>query len=735
MNAPPSLDARRDATAVALLIVLALAIQLPLYDRWLSLLDEGAIAQIADQITRGGLPYRDGVHVALPGIFYLTAGLYGLFGASLVVGRWLMVAAFSALVALVYLLARSVAGRTAAFIVGLLCVAYRAWAFPHWQMLSYSPLAILLVMVAAGLLVIDIGKPRPHWVPLAGAVTGCAALFKQDSAGIGFVALTLWVLVSGYGSTGSWPAALRRAGRFGLAGALPVVAVLLAFVPSGLTLELLHQTVWFPLVAQPVWASAAGGGHYTAFPTLWPPWEMAEAIRGKGLFSYFPSLLLDLHWRDIIASPLYKQTLLPEIFVRVVFLLPYGLLAILIGHEVRSHRSKPDSERSRVTRQRLRLLLVLGVALILSFNRPRDWVHLLVLYPGTLVLLAPLIELAAGHAAGLRRRSVMALSAGLTSCALAASVALVMAAREHYSVPIRSERAGLYASEHVAAVLNPLLDALATPAGQEPAALAALPASPALNFLLERPLATRFLTLLPLQEFEDRDAQVLADLARHPEADYVYSLNRASYTPRPQDYMPEVFEALIDRHQLGAGPGRVFSGTRMDGLLLARLDPRSPVREAVLYDFAEQLGKATIERIDVSGRVSATQAQASVDAWPFESPLLTIAPPLPPESIGIRYRVEVPERARLRFGVAMNPDTWAGFLPTALHFVATVDGEPVFDTILDPRVDVADRRWVWADVPIEAGTHEVSFQTSTNNAFGAKPGIAGWARPRLVRAP
>jgi len=732
MNAPPSWDARRDAAAIALLVVLALALQLLVHDRWVSLLDEGAIAQMADQIRHGKPPYQNGVHLALPGIFYVTAALYATFGASLLVGRLMMVAAFTALVVLVYVLARSVAGRSAALAVGLVCVAYRIWAFPHWQMLSYAPLAILLLVIAVAVLMTDTGQTRRRSIPWAGAICGIAIVFKQDSAGIGFVCLGLYVLLSVLRVSGSWSTALKQGVLFGISGVLPLLLVLLAFAPAGLTGEIFHQTIWLPLVAKPLWTSTAGGGDYTAFPTVWPPWETAEAIRGKGFFTYFPGLLLDLYWRQILESPLFKQTLLPETFVRCVFLLPYALLLGLVARVIWTARTRPDAAGSRGVEQRMWLILSFAAAAILSFNRPRDWVHLLVLYPATILLLAPAIEIAAGTATGLRRRIVLGVAITAAASALALSFAIAFAAREHYSTPIRSERAGVHATPHVAAVLNPLLEQLATPADTSPTALAALPASPTLNFLLERPLVTRFLTLLPMREFSDRGAQVLADLARHPDADIVYSLNRAAYTPRPQDYMPEVFDALIDRYQLGSGAGGVFNGTRTDGLLLVRLERRSATRERMLYDFAEQLGNATLHVVGGEAQDLAPDA-AELDRWPFEAPVVTFAPPQPPHVHELRYRFETGTAGRLRFGAAMNPDTWAGFLRCSLHFSVVLDGMPIFETTLDPRSELADRRWAWADLPIPPGEHEVGFRVSAGNAFCAAPDIAGWARPRLVR--
>src|SRR5262249_10334638 len=55
----------------------ALAVQLPIYDRGFSLLDEGYLLTLAGEIARGKLLYRD-VYVdnPLPGAFYLLAAWF-----------------------------------------------------------------------------------------------------------------------------------------------------------------------------------------------------------------------------------------------------------------------------------------------------------------------------------------------------------------------------------------------------------------------------------------------------------------------------------------------------------------------------------------------------------------------------------------------------------------------------------------------------------------------------------
>jgi hypothetical protein len=741
LETPPSaFDVRRDGMALAALSIFAIAIQLPIYDRWLSLLDEGAIAQIADQINHGLLPYRDGVHVAFPGVFYLTAGLFEIFGPSLVVCRYFMVGLFIAFICVFYLLARTVTSRGAAFGTGLLAVSYRVWAFPHFQMINYSSLVILPLMIGVAILALDVAHPRRSLPPLAGAAMGVGIAFRQDLAGIALAVLSIFVLVTGHSRGSTWRVAFWRAIGFGAAGLSVPIAIVLAFASVGLAGELLHQTLWYPLVAQPYWTPISFGGFYAGFPPLWPPWEQAEAIRDTGFFSYFPGLVLDLYLKDILKSWVFRETVLPELFVRAVYTLPYALLAILILHEVKrtARNREPSGEPAgaSVRAGHLRLLIAFGVAALLSFNRPRDWIHLMVLYTPTLLLLGPLVELLAGSAPTRRRRLVLASGAAGAGIALIVSFALAIEAHRRYGTPLAAPRAGLFVDENCAAVINPLVARLMPEAGGDPAPLAALPAQPVLNFLTGRPLATRFLTLLPNKEYPDRDEQVVRDLNRDPRTEIVYSIRHIPFAPLPQDFIPGVFAKLVAHYQLGTGRSEIFSGTNPDGLLLVHLKRREERHEDVLYDFAEHLDQAVISRFDDAGKSGGgappDDTIRRIDTWPFESPVVTIAPLVSPGARSLTYAVEAGTEARLRFGVAMNPDRWSSFFARSLHFVVRIDETVVFEDTIEPHRNFDDRGWKWADVPVAPGRHSVEFEVSTDNRFGTDLGIAGFARPRLV---
>jgi hypothetical protein len=745
MSTPPPLALRRDTVALAVVVLASLAFQLAMHDRWINFLDEGAIVQIADQINHGKLPYRDAVHVALPGVFYLTAALFELFGPSFLVGRYLMVATFTAFVALVYVLARTVVGPGSALGAALFAVAYRVWAFPHWHMLSYTPLAIVCLMAAVTVLAWDVR--RPHWAkpPLAGFVVGIGIVFKQDCTTVTLGVLALFVLGAARGRGLAWWPALRRAAGLGVAGLVPPAVAVLAFAPAGLAVEVLRQTIWFPLVAQPVWApSLDGQPHpYIGFPPLWPPWAADEAIRRFGFFSYFPSLVLDMFWKQILVYPLFRNTPLPEIFTRTAYCLPYALLALLAGRELLARRRRGAGMPAPHV-QNLRLLLAFGAGLMASFNRPRDWIHLMILYPPTIILGAVAVELGAGRTAGLRRRLVRGAAVCLLAVNLVAAAVDTTAARRYYSHALAVPRAGVHVHPDTAACIEPLLQSLMpAPEDADPAPLAALPYHPTLNFLTGRPLATRFFTVLPLAEFPDRQEQILADLARDPRTEIVYSLQHGASMPRPQHTVPRVFAALVDGYRLGAGPGQLFSGARPEGLLFARLVPRGSSgaevdveAERVLYDFAAQLADGTVHEVggwnDGPPAPAATDERVRLEMWPFERPVVSVTPASPPGRTLLTYGVEVPPAARLRFGIAINPDEWSHFFPVATRFIVSVDDHVTFEQQLDPRGNFADRRWVWADLPIPAGRRTIVFTVITGNGFGAQPNLVGWARPRLV---
>src|SRR5439155_7884250 len=117
-SAPPSVS--YDRTIAGLLFLVALAFQLPVFDRWGGFTDEGRVLQTAAELYRGRALYRDVVRPDPgPAAFYLLPSLFRVTGPSFVAARVAVAALSSAMAALLYLFARSAMRRWPALLVGL----------------------------------------------------------------------------------------------------------------------------------------------------------------------------------------------------------------------------------------------------------------------------------------------------------------------------------------------------------------------------------------------------------------------------------------------------------------------------------------------------------------------------------------------------------------------------------------------------------------------------------------
>ncbi|GFE62150.1 glycosyltransferase family 39 protein [Geobacter sp. AOG2] len=130
-----------------LIVILALSTLLRLafihepFDR-----DEGQYATIAQEILRGGLPYRDAIEIKPPGTFYLYALAIGMFGATIEAVR-MFAALYSMLTALaIYGVARHIGGTRAGLCSALLYGVFST--IPRLQGNSNTEVFLVLPMTA-----------------------------------------------------------------------------------------------------------------------------------------------------------------------------------------------------------------------------------------------------------------------------------------------------------------------------------------------------------------------------------------------------------------------------------------------------------------------------------------------------------------------------------------------------------------------------------------------------------
>lgn len=694
--------------------MLAVALQWPLRLRALSLVDEGLVVQVADDLLHGRRLYADAVAYAWPGAFWLTAGVFALAGTSVETARTLALVVFALAIALAYLIARWTLGRFGALVVALVFLAYRVWAYPHWQMVNYSPLAMMWLLAAVWASGEAIARQRMLWAVAAGIMAGLAAISKQDLglATVGLLGAALALAPAGGGR--------QRLGGFALGAAAVLGTTLLVLAAQGVLVPWFHETVLAPLYA-------VQNFEYPARPPLWPLFVQDAGLRARA-FSYLPSVLVDLHWSAIVGSRLWRETAVIDAFVKVLFHLPWLLPLAAVPLVLHDLRGRAGGVRD----QRFVVLVAAAVAAAVAFNRPHDWVHLLVLYPPTLLVLAALVARGAergGRVGALVGGAALAIALGLA----AGSAWLALGLVRRHDTPVRSARGTLYAPAEQARPVQALLDAL----GERPRSpLASWPYHPLVNFLADRPPLSRYYILWPVDRHAGRDAEILATLAAHPDADIAYSQMQVPHYPRPQAYAPLLFAHLADAWEVGA----VFGG-EPGGFTLLHATRRAhpPPGRSLL----PELLRAPVQLLPVDGAgepqpTDAPERLVGEAIWPFHRVLRMATLP------GLWTRVALPllpaagDRFEVAFGT--NPDYLGTIFAPGARFAIRIaaDGteEEVFAASCDPSARASDRSWRQVQVdlaPWHGRAIVLALQVSSLVPVAPERlDVAGWADPRLV---
>ena len=217
------MERRRDRLALLVLVGLGLAYQLCLFREGVGLIDEGHLANAARRIAAGEILYRDVYTVYPPASFQVVAGLFELFGTSLLVVRGFHIAMTLALSVLVFVAGRRFMETPFAWLAGAL-VAATGWHVIlegcHYAYLYGAvPMAALWLLARADAEgALDRGR-----LIAVGALAGVSLSFRLEPfVGLALAGASVVLLREGFG---------RRAWA-GLAWL--IVGTLLVVVPIGL---------------------------------------------------------------------------------------------------------------------------------------------------------------------------------------------------------------------------------------------------------------------------------------------------------------------------------------------------------------------------------------------------------------------------------------------------------------------------------------------------------------------
>lgn len=155
--------------------------------------DEGLALTGAMRVAAGQIPHRDFYANYGPAQFYVLAGLFKIFGESLVVERLFDLFIKAALVTWVYALTSSYCRRTVAVCTSLVTVLW-LFGLPNLSGTANVPASLLNLISSTLILPVFLSRVSPRRMFTAGALVGAATLFRYDT-GLALVGIHACVVI------------------------------------------------------------------------------------------------------------------------------------------------------------------------------------------------------------------------------------------------------------------------------------------------------------------------------------------------------------------------------------------------------------------------------------------------------------------------------------------------------------------------------------------------------------
>ena len=547
---------------ISLILLSSAAIQIPLHNRNAIFNDEGIIFNFAEDILNGEIPFKDIPSYTTPYLFYFLALLYKVFGASLLISRYAMAVVFSMTAVFVFLISRELMEDWLAFVMAIVFVAHRVWAFPVWNMIGYSTFCIFFLAVAVFLLLKFNRKPQLRTVFLVGVVMGIATMFKQDYGGFAGIGILLYFFLwpkLRKNDDGSSPLSFSRMQIFstymlgGLMVGLPYFVYLWKVHTLG---DFFLNTLLIPLTLE-------SKREATRLLPIWPLFQQDEFLRGNW-FQYVPALsflrlLADKH-AGLPHGFIYEKTPLWDMLIKLVHYAPYISILGVAGLLVRRYRK---GDRT-VLFQNISAVAMVSALLFLTQHRPFDYAHLMQLYLPVFFLLGILIVAFLERLAS-RKRLHHVICAGLGILLLFYIWQTIMGIgfiTKTYSERLEGPRAGFYMRGHSRDALKEAIQYIQDNTLPDEA-IFVLPYHSLFYFLSERQNPTRFPILWPVKIFPAMDEEIIEALDTGP-VEYLVKFpivlpGIGSF----EEYAPEIAEYVTNNYAIEKKFGTKGKGLRI----------------------------------------------------------------------------------------------------------------------------------------------------------------------------
>ncbi len=340
---------KRDIFFFILIAVLVSLYFLPYLNMYLYR-DEGNWIYGAERFFKGEIVYRDFFEYIFPGIYFVLAFLYKLFGVSFAVARGLALAVNISVCFLVYLLAKRIKNSVCFILVCILFLV--SMLLPWWNFLSHHMLSVTSSLLSTYLFCkyIESDYKRINLI-LCGLSSALVAFFTQ-SVGFYVVAGGNLFLVVNYILQAKYEA-LNTVGTIKLKQIITNIFIY----------NLVIGLFLIPVLAF-FWAhSALGDMVYFTFTWILKEYKLDTAL------SYFAEE------RAIILAPLHNFSFgalvgsIKEIFIGYFQIIGFGLTFIYVAIKSFGQRAYIKSKSNYL----LLYTLIGGGVYIASLTNPRDW--------------------------------------------------------------------------------------------------------------------------------------------------------------------------------------------------------------------------------------------------------------------------------------------------------------------------------------------------------------------------
>lgn len=214
--------------------------------------DEGFYATIAQEILRGGVPYRDAIDMKPPGVFYLYALAISLFGATTESIRIFTALYSLGTLSVVYCLTSRLSGTRAGLFAAALFALYSGAPLVQGSSSNSEVFMVLPLVLSIYFFVVWLDEGARRFLGISALLAGCALLIK--TVALPYVALLLLFSLLRKPTGNRLKEALLNSLAFGIPLVLTAIVTLLYFYLKGALHEFLAWNVTIP------YFYAKGGG-------------------------------------------------------------------------------------------------------------------------------------------------------------------------------------------------------------------------------------------------------------------------------------------------------------------------------------------------------------------------------------------------------------------------------------------------------------------------------------------